>query len=277
MANVKPLNTEETERLLATVAGNKALKTDQRSAVKAALDIVRRARVAVDNGLKSWKHAIPKKGVVIILGFRGQGKSALAWYIMDMVRMQNGKPRPVYVLGMPKSKRKYAPKWVKHVDSFKNIPKGAIVLVDEAALHFPARRSQSDENLAVAGLNALSRQRDQLIIFVAHTARLLEVEAIMDSNVIIYRKPSASYLKFERRETMEWTSTAREQIMSKGNPLHWAYVIDLEDDKRGLLRCKLPPFWNEELSKAWADLDVDALIKAMKGEKHSKGDKRNEG
>lgn len=273
MANVKPLNTEETERLLATVAGNKALKTDQRSAVKAALDIVRRARVAVDNGFKSWKHAIPKKGVVIILGFRGQGKSALAWYIMDMVRMQNGKPRPVYVLGMPKSKRKHAPKWVKHVDSFKNIPKYAIVLVDEAALHFPARRSQSDENLAVAGLNALSRQRDQLIIFVAHTARLLEVEAIMDSNVIIYRKPSASYLKFERRETMEWTSTAREQIMSKGNPLHWAYVIDLEDDKRGLLRCKLPPFWNEELSKAWADLDVDALIKAMKGEKHSKGDK----
>jgi hypothetical protein len=268
-----PQNTEETERLLTTVAGDKRLNLDKRSAVKAAIEIVRRARVTVDNQIKSWRSAIPYKGVVIILGFRGQGKSALAWYIMEMCRTFKGKPRPVYVLGMPKAKRRYAPRWVKHVEGFKNIPKHAVILVDEAALRFPARRSQSDENIAVAGLNALSRQRDQLIIFVAHTARLLELEAIMDCNVIIYRKPSASYLKFERRETMEWTTTAREQIMSKGNPLHWAYVIDLEDDRRGLLRCRLPSFWSDELSKAWADLDVDALIKAMKGEKHSKGDK----
>lgn len=273
MANLKPLKTEEIEKLLTTVAGNKKLKLEQRSAVRAATEIVRRSHVAVDNQIKSWKHAIPYKGVVIILGFRGQGKSALAWYIMDMCRVYKGKARPVYVLGMPKKKRKYAPKWVKHVDNFRNIPKGALILVDEAALRFPARRSQSDENIAVAGLNALSRQRDQLIIFVAHTARLLELEAIMDCNVIIYRKPSASYLKFERRETMEWTTTAREQIMSKGNPLHWAYVIDLEDDRRGLLRCKLPPFWSNELSAAWADLDVEALIKAMKGQKQNKGDK----
>ncbi len=272
MANTKPLNTEETERLLLTVAGNKNIKLEQRSAVKAAIEIVRRARVTIDNQLKSWKSAIPYSGVVVILGFRGKGKSALAWYLMDTQRMYKGKLRPVYILGMPKKSRKYAPKWVKHVDNFRNIPKGAIVLVDESALRFPARRSQSDENVALAGLNALSRQRDQLIIFVAHTSRLLEVEAIMDCNVIIYRKPSASYIRFERRETAEWMSTAREQIMSKGNPLHWAYVIDLEDDKRGLLRCKLPPFWNEGLSKAWAELDVEALIKAMKGEKHSKGE-----
>ena len=273
MANTKPLSTVEIEKLLATVAGNKKLKTEQRAAVRAASDIVRKSNVVVDNQIKTWKQAIPDQGVVIILGFRGKGKSALAWSILDMCHSNPRKPRPVYVLGMPKKKRKYAPKWAKHVDNFSHIPQGALVLVDEAALRFPARRSQSDENVAVAGLNALSRQRKQLIIFVAHTARLLELEAIMDCNVIIYRKPSAAYLKFERRETMEWTSTAREQIMSKGNPLHWAYVIDLEDDRRGLLRCKLPSFWSEELSSAWADLDVEALIKALKGEKHSKGDK----
>jgi hypothetical protein len=264
---IVPQNTEETERLLTGVADSKHLKAEAKAAVRTAIDIIRRARVAVDNQIKSWKSAIPYKGVVIILGFRGQGKSALAWYIMEQCRTFKGKVRPVYVLGMPKAKRRYAPKWVKHVDSFKNIPKHAVILVDEAALRFPARRSQSDENIAVAGLNALSRQRDQLIIFVAHTARLLELEAIMDCNVIIYRKPSAAYLKFERRETMEWTTTARAQILSKGNPLHWAYVIDLEDDRRGLLRCRLPNFWSEDLSKAWADLDVDALIKAMKGDK----------
>lgn len=266
-------STGDTDRLLSEVADSKHLKTEQRSAVKTALDIVRRSRVAIDNQIKSWKSAIPYKGVVIILGFRGQGKSALAWYLLDICRTYKGKQRPVYVLGMPKAKRKYAPRWAKHVDSFHKLPKGAIILVDEAALRFSARRSQSDENIAVAGLNALSRQRDQLIIFVAHTARLLEVEAIMDCNAIIYRKPSASYLKFERRETMEWTATAREQIISKGNPLHWAYVIDLEDDRRGLLRCKLPPFWSENLSTAWADLDVEALIKAMKGQKSVKGEK----
>lgn len=257
---------EQAERLLADMAGKREirLKQEHKDAIRSAIELIQKNR-SIDGGeIKSWKQAIPDKGVVLIFGHRGKGKSACGWMIADMKRQQRG-GRKVYVLGMPKNKRRYAPKWAKHCDNINKLPKGVIVIVDEAALRFPARRSQSSSNMALTGLNALSRQRDQLIIFIAHNARLLEIEAVMDCDVIIYRKPSAAHLKFERRETADWSINARQAIMMQKNPLHWAYVVDLEDGRSGLLRCKLPPFWNEDLSKAWADLDVQELIDAMNG------------
>lgn len=257
---------EQAEDLLAEMAGKREIRLNQahKDAMRSAIELIKKYKSATGGELKSWSQAIPERGVVLIFGHRGKGKSACGWMIADKMRQKRG-GRKVYVLGLPKNKRKYAPKWAKHCNDLKNLPKGAIIIIDEAALHFPARRSQSASNIALTGLNALSRQRDQLIIFITHNARLLEVEAVMDCDVIIYRKPSAAHLKFERRETADWSISARQAIMLQKNPLHWAYVVDLEDGKTGLLRCSLPSFWNEDLSKAWADLDVQAMIDAMEG------------
>lgn len=167
---------------------------------------------------------------------------------------------------MPRQKRKVVPKWVEHRDDIEKLPERAIVLLDEAALRFSARRSQSDGNVLMAGLVALSGQRDQIIIFIAHTARLLDVEQIFDSDLIIYKLPSAAHVSFERKETAQYTRDARQALLKQRDPRKWAYLIDFHNERQALLKNGLPSFWSNELSNAWSGLDVMAIVK-QKGKK----------
>ncbi len=251
------------ERVLGVMAVDKQITLEKRKAVRFVIDFLKTSNNRPAQ-LRNWRSVLPRVGTAVILGYLGKGKSALAWYLAEIAHNQG---RPVYVLGMPRRTQKYAPKWAKHVKDFRKIPKGAFVLVDEAALRFSSRRSQSENNVALGGLNALARQRDQLIIFVAHTSRMLEIEAVLDCKLLIYRKPSMAHIMFERRELAPWTQEARTAITSQKNPIKWAYVIDLEDGRKGLLKCQLPSFWSEDLSKAWAALDVEELMAAMKTQK----------
>lgn len=248
------------ERVLGVMAVDKQITLEKRKAVRFVIDFLKTSNNRPAQ-LRNWRSVLPRVGTAVILGYLGKGKSALAWYLAEIA---HGQGRPVYVLGMPKRTQKYAPKWAKHVKDFRKIPKGAFLIVDEAALRFGSRRSQSDNNIELGGLNALARQRDQLIVFVAHTSRMMEIEAVLDCKLIIYRKPSMAHIMFERRELAPWTQEARDAIMSQKNPLKWAYVIDLEDGRKGLLKCQLPKGWSEDLSKAWAELDVEELMAAMK-------------
>nr|MDD5511777.1 hypothetical protein [Dehalococcoidales bacterium] len=155
------------ERVLGVMAVDKQITLEKRKAVRFVIDFLKTSNNRPAQ-LRNWRSVLPRVGTAVILGYLGKGKSALAWYLAEIAHNQG---RPVYVLGMPKRTQKYAPKWAKHVKDFRKIPKGAFLIVDEAALRFGSRRSQSDNNIELGGLNALARQRDQLIVFVAHTSR----------------------------------------------------------------------------------------------------------
>lgn len=213
--------------------------------------------------ITSWSQALPKAGVIVILGHRGTGKSALAWRLLE--QLHKGRKLKAAVVGLPKSRRRLVPNWVEHHEGIARLPEKAIILLDEAALRFSARRSQADINLAMAGLVALSRQRGQVILFVTHTARMLDVELIFESDLVIYKLPSAAHVKFERRETAEFTGRARERLLAQKRPTCWSYVLNFHQGREGLLRNPLPSFWSELLSNAWAGLDVNALAQSGAG------------
>lgn len=208
--------------------------------------------------LTSWDKALPNPGVIIVLGHRGTGKSALGFWLLE--KLHNRKKLKAVVVGMPRSKRKLVPAWVSHTEDINRLPEKAVVLLDEAALRFSARRSQTDTNLAVSGLVALSRQRKQVIILVCHTARMLDVELVFDSDLVVYKLPSVAHVKFERKETAEYTLKAREALLKVKNPKAWAYVIDFHQGREGLLRNRLAHFWSDSLSNVWAGLDVAKLV-----------------
>ncbi|MDD5547052.1 MAG: hypothetical protein PHO67_07880 [Candidatus Omnitrophica bacterium] len=258
----KDIDFAKTEQILSVISQDRGLSKEKRAAVREAMTILRTSNHKPGQ-IGSWTSILKQTrvGTAVIVGYLGKGKSALAWQLAEIAHNAG---RAVYVIGMPKKTQKYAPGWAKHAKDLRKIPKGAFVLVDEAALRYSCRRSQSDNNVALGGLNALARQRDQLIVFVAHTSRMLEIEAVLDCKMLIYRKPSMAHIMFERRELAPWTQEARDAIMSQKQTIKWAYVIDLEDGKKGLVKCHLPGFWSEELSKAWAELDVEELMRAMK-------------
>lgn len=217
--------------------------------------------------IKSWEQGLRPPCVAVILGFRRKGKSALAWWLLERLHK---KGLTACCVGLHRKHHKLVPKWVKHHDDITKLPKNSVVLLDEAALRFAARRFSSDPNVMMQALIALSGQKSQTIIFVAHVSRLLDVDSIMESDVVVFKMPSLAHAKFERREIAEYTKEARKQLQVKRDPKRWAWLVDFHDDRRGLLSNGLPSFWTEELSHAWADM----AIADVKLKKETKGKKK---
>lgn len=207
--------------------------------------------------IRSWEQAIRPPCVAVILGFRRKGKSGLAWWLLE--RLHKKRNMVACCVGLPRKHRRLVPKWVKHFDDITRLPSNAVVLMDEAALRFAARRFSSDPNIMMQTLVALSGQKNQIILFVAHVSRLLDVEGIMDSDLVVFKLPSVAHVKFERREIAEYTKEAREQLLQKRDPRRWSWVVDFHEDRRGLLSNALPSFWTEKLSHAWADLALESV------------------
>jgi len=124
------------------------------------------ARDAPDSSF-TWKQAFPFPGVVVVMGDRGSGKTATAYWIMEQWRKDSGERTAGAVYKAPRKLAKDLPDWVSAPQLIANLPRDAICIIDEAQLHANARRSQSAENLDIGNLVSLSRQRNQLIILLS--------------------------------------------------------------------------------------------------------------
>ena len=67
----------------------------------------------------TWK-SIPTNGLVIVEGQRGQGKTALAWYIAE-VKRQEKRGKRVIAFGMPLQGQKALPKWITHMNTLEEV------------------------------------------------------------------------------------------------------------------------------------------------------------
>jgi hypothetical protein len=128
-----------------------------------------------------WLKRIIHPSLVLILGKRGSGKSALAYYLIEIHRY-GLKP---YVVGIPQSKQHLLPEWVGVASSLEEVPFGAIVIVDEAYLLYHARGSTTQESKEMAKIINLSRQKGQTIIFVTQESRSIDKNIASSVNVII--------------------------------------------------------------------------------------------
>ena len=93
--------------------------------------------------------------VILILGARGAGKSALAVRSQELLR-HAGAP---YAVGLPHRACKLLPDWYGLADDFSTIPNTSIIYIPESYRIFHARSSQSAQGLAIADIVNLIRQR----------------------------------------------------------------------------------------------------------------------
>ena len=89
-----------------------------------------------------WRDVIAPPAVILILGKRGSGKSALAYRLLELFRYR----LTPYVVGAPDQARKLLPDWIGTVPTLDGLPPDCIALVDEAYIHFHARRSMAQES-----------------------------------------------------------------------------------------------------------------------------------
>ena len=206
-----------------------------------------------------FNDAFPAHGVVVLMGDRGQGKTALAYYVMhERHKRSNGRIGGA-VLMAPHALRKELPDWVASPQQIMQIPHDVTVIIDEGQQVAHARRPMNDGNLELANLVALSRQRNQLIIIISHHSRKLDMLNVMDASRVIWKKPLASHVMFERKEIKPFTNRALLAFNAKaGDPRKWAYVMDFQTLRFGFVQSKMAPWWTEAMSTGLATLGQQA-------------------
>lgn len=219
--------------------------------------------------IKTWAQAIPKECVVCIYGHRRKGKTATAWWLAE----KRHNKMPVAALMFPKKARSLLPPWVKHVSNISELKKlkGYLVVADEMAIHANAREHQSDSNKELFKLMAVSAQCHQLLLLICQHTRQLDVGLAMEPDIVVFKQPSLLHIRFARPELKPEVEEAWEAFASaRGDKRSWSYIVNFHDGRKGFLRNRLPSFWSQELSEAYALYELNLETERKKPKRRKK-------
>jgi DNA-binding CsgD family transcriptional regulator len=199
-----------------------------------------------------WRSIIVHPSVVLVLGKRGSGKSALGYRLLELFRYV----ATPHVVGVPRSARSLLPDWIGIAPSLEDVPPKATALVDEAYLAYHARGSMAAEARAMSQLLNLSRQREQTLVFVSQEARQVDRNIASSANVVVFKDLGMLQLEFDRPEMNKLAGQAKEAFSTvQGDRRRWAFVYAPDADHVGMLENEVPTFWKPSLSHLFA---VDA-------------------
>ena len=205
----------------------------------------------------SWR-GMPSTGVLIITGHRGEGKSALAWWLAEQLKTQYRKKG--VALGIPEVAQKAMPKRIQHVDTVEQIDdlKPSIVVVDEASIVANARSAMKTANLLWLKLIAVCRHKGHLLSFITQHNRQLDVQIMMDADFVLMKRPTLLHLKFSRPEFREELQQAYDLFndMTELGSKKRVYVVDFHTGNKKMLPASMPKWWNDKVSKSYSAVSL---------------------
>jgi hypothetical protein len=215
-----------------------------------------------------WLEMIPDPSVVVILGRRGSGKSALGHRLLELFRYRS----LPFVLGIPQQALKYLPEWLGVVNSPEEAPDGSTLLIDEAYIRYSSRDSQKQTSRDMGHILFQSRHRNQTLIFVSQQARTIDKNIASTYDVLIIKNPEPGQAKFERREIKDIVELATERFSTiQKDKAKWSLVHSPACNFSDMLTSELPSYWNDRLSRMYAFPGPATVQKAA--HKISKADK----
>ena len=221
-------------------------------------DFLRELETGMDSGRESrsqWHRIIRPTTVNIVLGKRGTGKSALAYWLTEELS-QERRLTPV-VINLPGERRRLLPDHYQ-VHGLDDMPglSDAIILIDEGTTMLPAGRAKLED--MIKGCAALSRQRNQTILFVFHASADVGSRILRGVDAILLKEPSLRQIHYGAKDKhlrellTEAKGEFRRLAEDSEDRRAYTFVESEEPEFRGMLTNPLPSFWSDELSKAWA-------------------------
>lgn len=222
------------------------------------------ARVIMEPPLQTTlMRAIPHPGLVLIMGAKGKGKSALAHGIAHEFNKRKGLPAVMHLPTMPedlrKDVKKLLPPWYTITLETKKWLNSSIVIWDETSQGAHARRTQSKESLNLDNLMGISRQRNQTIVFIAHHSRKIDPNIIRDVDRIIWKSPTYAHYMFERSELSDFVLKAIDffdAMPSEMKQKRTSLMMDFHKMVFSEFANKVPPYWSENLSHLFEEIRI---------------------
>jgi len=195
--------------------------------------------------------------VIVVMGRRGSGKTALAAKIGECVMATY--QMPVCWVGLPAQARSLLPNWIRLVDSPEQCPVGCFIIIDEAGIQYLSLAFSTDRNKLLRTLLMVCRQRHSSLVFAVQSSRDMEYSIIRQADTIIFKEPGLHQPESERPDIRPLAKKAALVFkeIAKDKRREAAYVFD--DDFQGLITSTVPRFWSEELSHIYAHFDLTAM------------------
>ena len=210
----------------------------------------------------TWKK-VPPQGVLVITGHRGEGKSALGWWLAQEMHKRTSKP--VVAFGIPKEAQQHLPKrgfgrggiqYIHDLTSLSSL-KPSIVICDEAAFIASSRRAMSKENQEWLKLIAVARHKDHLLIFIHQHSRQLDVQILMDADLVLMKRPTMLHLRAAKGIFEPEIEEAFQRFTDmRGNTKKKVYVVDYHYGNATMLNAYMPKWWNDKISKSYSTVDL---------------------
>lgn len=213
-------------------------------------------------GLERKKNIIQHPSIILIIGRRRYGKSALGFNILE--KFHNERKLPTYVVNLPKEKHHLLPDWIIPESDVEKLPDNCIALIDESALSYYAHHWMKKETVVMDRMISISGQKNQTFIFITHTMRKFAITLLLDIDILLCKKPSLLHSKLERSEVRKLVDKVAKEFnkLPPDEVKKNTYVIS--DDFEGFIRNKLPSFWSEELSKSYAGIPLENINKKQR-------------
>jgi replicative DNA helicase len=185
----------------------------------------------------------------IILGGRGNGKSALGMKILENIKAKTNKK--VSAWGFNES---LLPQWIKPINHIDEIENDSFVLIDESGISFSSRNSMSELNKLLTELILITRHKNISIIFITQNSSNIEINILRQADYILLKPHSLLQLNFERPIIKDiYSEMDGESKKFKDKSMTYVYSGDF----KGFIKNGLPGFWSERTSKSFSGEKIE--------------------
>jgi len=129
-----------------------------------------------------------KSKIITIVGYRGSGKTATAFWIIEQLKENNLNKNFYYVKKGDRPPE--LPDFMNHVTEIEFVPKNSFAMLDETAIEYSSRDFMKDKNRDFTKRLAILRHKNISIMLITQHIKLIDINLRRLSDILLFKKGS---------------------------------------------------------------------------------------